>query len=146
LRDSIKIPIISNKLLFFNNYIPGSDLELKSGDIINVPEIDNSVSVNGAVQQETIIVFEKSLSFKDVISSAGGFDEDANAKKSYILYQNGLKKTIKSYLFFKIYPKVLPGSKIVVPVKIVNRNKTSVAEIVGYTTSLVSIIALIKAF
>ena len=40
--------------------------------------------------------------------------------------------------------KLEPGSKIIVPENIV-RNKTSVGEIVGYTTSLVSIIALIKS-
>ena len=43
------------------------------------------------------------------------------------------------------YPKVLPGSKVVVLEKDENTNKTSVGEIVGYTTSLVSIIALIKS-
>ena len=51
----------------------------------------------------------------------------------------------KSFLFFKFYPRVLPGSKVVIPEKEQNRNKTSVGEIVGYTTSLVSIIALIKS-
>jgi hypothetical protein len=35
---------------------------------------------------------------------------------------------------------------VVVPEKDENRDKTSVGEIVGYTTSLVSIIALIKSF
>ena len=52
----------------------------------------------------------------------------------------------KSFLFFNFYPRVLPGSKVVVPEKSENENKTSVGDIVGYTTSLVSIIALIKSF
>ena len=60
--------------------------------------------------------------------------------------QNGLKKSVRSFLGIKTYPKILSGSKIFVPEKSENRNKTSVAEIVGYTTSLVSIIALIKSF
>ena len=51
----------------------------------------------------------------------------------------------KNFLFFKFYPRVFPGSKVVVPEKDENKNKTSVGEIVGYTTSLVSIIALIKS-
>ena len=51
----------------------------------------------------------------------------------------------RNFLFLKFYPRVFPGSKVVVPEKDENRNKTSVGEIVGYTTSLVSIIALIKS-
>ncbi len=39
----------------------------------------------------------------------------------------------------------MPGAKVVVPEKNIVRNKTSIGEIVGYTTSLVSIIALIKS-
>ena len=56
-----------------------------------------------------------------------------------------LEKRLKTFFFFKSYPRVLPGSKVVVPEKDENKNKTSVGEIVGYTTSLVSIIALIKS-
>ena len=60
-------------------------------------------------------------------------------------YQNGSIASTKFFLFFRNYPKVLPGSKIVVPKKPEKSNKTGVGEIVGYTTSLVSIIALIKS-
>ena len=56
-----------------------------------------------------------------------------------------LRKVTRNFLFLKFYPRVFPGSKVVVPEKDENRNKTSVGEIVGYTTSLVSIIALIKS-
>jgi hypothetical protein len=66
-------------------------------------------------------------------------------REVYVEYQNGLRKVTKSFLFFKFYPRVYPGSKVVVPEIDENRDKTSVGEIVGYTTSLVSIIALIKS-
>ena len=52
---------------------------------------------------------------------------------------------LKSFLIFRKYPKLLPGSKVFVPKKAENNNKIGVGEIVGYTTSLVSIIALIKS-
>ena len=52
---------------------------------------------------------------------------------------------IKSFLGFRRYPKIKPGSEVFVPSKNQNKTKTSVGEIVGYTTSLVSIIALIKS-
>ena len=63
----------------------------------------------------------------------------------YVIYQNGNIASTKSFLFFNNYPKLKPGAKVIVPEKNIIRNKTSVGEIVGYTTSLVSIIALIKS-
>ena len=63
----------------------------------------------------------------------------------YVVYQNGNVASTKSFFIFKNYPKLKPGAKIIVPEKNIVRNKTSVGEIVGYTTSLVSIIALIKS-
>ena len=71
--------------------------------------------------------------------------ENASKKNVYVVYQNGNVASTKSFLFFNNYPKLKPGAKVVVPEKNVVRNKTSAGEIVGYTTSLVSIIALIKS-
>ena len=143
-RDSIKIPILGNKVsqLIFE---PISNLELINGDVINIPTNDNTVLISGSVQQESIISYEKSLSFKDAIINSGGLTEDADVSRAYVEYQNGLKKSVKSFLGIRTYPKISPGSKIFVPEKSELRNKTSVGEIVGYTTSLVSIIALIKS-
>ena len=70
--------------------------------------------------------------------------ENGDLKRAYIEYQNGLKKSVKSFLGIRNYPKVIAGSKIIIPEKSSKNNKTSVGEIVGYTTSLVSIFALIK--
>ena len=110
-----------------------------------IPSLDNTISVNGNVQQETIFNYNKAITFKKAISAAGGYTESADIKRAYIEYQNGQKKSIKSFLGIRTYPKVLPGSQIFVPERNNERSKTSVGEIVGYTTSLVSIIALIKS-
>jgi hypothetical protein len=116
------------------------------GDIIQIPVNNNTIIIMGSVQQESIIPYEKSLSFKQAINSSGGVLENGDLRRAYIEYQNGRKKSVKSFLGIRNYPKVLSGSKIIVPEKSTDRNRTSVAEIVGYTTSLVSIIALIKSF
>ena len=63
----------------------------------------------------------------------------------YVVYQNGNTASTKSFFIFKNYPKLMPGAKIIVPEKNIIRNKISIGEIVGYTTSLVSIIALLKS-
>ena len=144
-RDSIKIPI-DGKRVSQQIFEPESNLELNNGDVINVPVIDNTITISGSVQQESIILYEKSISFQQAINNSGGILENADLKRSYIEYQNGLKKSVKSFLGIKNYPKVEPGSKIFVPKKIESSNKTSAAEIVGYTTSLVSLVALIKSF
>ena len=122
------------------------NFELVSGDVINVPAKNKTAFISGAVQQDGIINIDRPISAKLAIDYVGGFTEKSLKKGVYVEYQNGLRKVTRNFLFFKFYPRVFPGSKVVVPEKEENRNKTSVAEIVGYTTSLVSIIALIKAF
>ena len=121
------------------------NLTLKSGDEIIVPKSDNSIEVSGSVQQATAMSYKKGLTTSAAINAAGGFGLDAKKSRVYVVYQNGSIESTKSFLIFRKYPKLLPGSKVFVPKKAGNNNKTSVGEIVGYTTSLVSIIALIKS-
>jgi len=142
-RNSIKIPIEGKKVSQY--FEPQTDLELVNGDIIFIPVNDNTITISGSVQQESIISYIKSIDFKKAISASGGLLENSDLKRAFVEYQNGQKESVKSFLGIKTYPKLLPGSKIFVPEKIEERNKTSVGEIVGYTTSLVSIIALIKS-
>ena len=101
--------------------------------------------MNGAVQQATAISYTRGLTTKSAINKAGGFGPNAKKSAVYVVYQNGTIASTKSFLFIKNYPKLLPGSKVFVPQKAETAGKTSVAEIVGYTTSLVSIIALLKS-
>ena len=44
----------------------------------------------------------------------------------YVEYQNGLRKVTRNFLFFKFYPRVFPGSNVVIPVKDENQTKTTV--------------------
>jgi len=143
-RDSINIPVYGSRVST-KIFEPDTDIEILNGDIIQIPVINNTIIVSGSVQQETVIAYDKSITFKQAINASGGFLENSDKKRSYIIYQNGRKKAIKSFLGIKNYPKVFPGSKIFVPEKSEKKSRTSVAEIVGYTTSLVSIIALIKS-
>ena len=103
------------------------------------------LKISGAVQKPTAMSYKKGLTTSAAINAAGGFGLDAKKSRVYVVYQNGSIKSTKSFLIFRKYPKLLPGSKVFVPKKAENNNKTSVGEIVGYTTSLVSIIALIKS-
>ena len=144
LRDSIQIPVYGNKLLSQGSSSK-FNFELVSGDVINVPAKNKTALISGAVQQEGIINIDRPISAKSAIDYVGGFTQKSFKRGVYVEYQNGLRKVTKSFLFFKFYPRVYPGSIIVVPEKEENKTKTTVGEIVGYTTSLVSIIALLKS-
>ena len=144
-RDSIRIPVAGTKLISQGKKSK-YNFELVNGDKIIIPSTNNTVTVSGQVQQEGILNVDKPISAKSAIESVGGFTNKSVKREVYVEYQNGLRKVTKGFLFFRLYPRVLPGSKVVVPERDENRNKTSVGEIVGYTTSLVSIIALIKSF
>ena len=143
--EFIEIGLDVKEILKSNGELSQYNLVLKDGDEIIVPKFDNSVEVNGAVQQATAISYTRGLTTKSAINKAGGFGPNAKKSAVYVVYQNGAIVSTKSFLFIKNYPKLLPGSKVFVPQKPENTGKTSVAEIVGYTTSLVSIIALLKS-
>ncbi len=121
------------------------NISLKNGDEIIVPRFDNSVEISGEILQAAALTYYRGLTAASAINKSGGFSANAKRSAVYVVYQNGSIASTKSFLFFRNYPKLLPGSKIVVPKKGEETNKTSVGEIVGYTTSLVSIIALIKS-
>tara|TARA_B100001564_G_scaffold193278_1_gene162422 strand:+ start:1757 stop:4183 length:2427 start_codon:yes stop_codon:yes gene_type:complete len=121
------------------------NLVLKDGDEIIVPKFDNSIEISGEVQQSAAISFYRGLTTISAINKAGGFSSNAKKSNVYVVYQNGSISSTKKLLFFKKYPKLKPGCRVFVPKKIESKNRTSVGEIVGYTTSLVSIIALIKS-
>jgi len=143
--ETIEIGLDIDKIIKSDGLLSEYNLTLKSGDEIIVPRSDNSVEVSGSVQKATAMSYRKGLTTRAAIGAAGGFGLNAKKARVYVVYQNGNIKSTKSFLIFKKYPKLLPGSKVFVPQKAENNNKTSVGEIVGYTTSLVSIIALLKS-
>ena len=145
LDEFIEIGLEIDRIIKSNGQLSEYNLTLKSGDEIIVPKSDNSIEVTGSVQKATAMSYKKGLTTSAAINAAGGFGLDAKKSRVYVVYQNGNIQSTKTFLIFRKYPKLLPGSKVFVPKKAENNNKTSVGEIVGYTTSLVSIIALIKS-
>ncbi len=142
--EFIEIGLNIDKILKSNGGLDQYNLVLKNGDEIIVPKSDNSIEISGEVQKPTALSFFKGLGTLAAINKAGGFAPNAKKSSVYVVYQNGSISSTKKFLFFRNFPKLLPGSKVFVPKKPESNNKTSVGEIVGYTTSLVSIIALIK--
>ncbi len=128
------------------NKTPGSieDLVLKSKDELFIPKFDGQVKVSGAVLLATQVPYQKKNNLKDYINEAGGFNGDAWRRKAYVVYANGKAATTKHFFFFKSYPKIFPGSELVVPGKPVKKG-TSTGEIVGIASALASLAGVVIA-
>jgi protein involved in polysaccharide export with SLBB domain len=131
---------------------PGSnfDLILQDGDVLNIPKRPQTVKLSGEVLYPNTTQYDDNYSFKEYISRAGGFTNQSLKGKSYILYANGSVDRTKKILFFSMYPKVRPGSEIIVPQKLKKLTLGEVlANIGGLTAALGSLVlaySLIKNF
>lgn len=128
--------------------IPKDPLKRKSlilmpGDSIFIPKVISFVQVEGAVNNPQYVSYE-GRRFKYYLNAAGGATENARLKGAYIQYPNGLNKPVRNFLFFRNYPSVKPGSRIIVPQKSPDlRIKLGFAEISGITSALTALIGLI---
>lgn len=118
---------------------------LQEGDVVNVPKLDNTITVIGEVQQTSKIVFNKNISIGESVTRAGGYNQNARKSGIYVIYKNGSVKSRKRILgIFKSDPRLEPGATVVVPQKIVRENRGSITEIVGITSSLATVALLIR--
>jgi polysaccharide export outer membrane protein len=94
-----------------------SNLLLQNGDSLRIPTKSETVRIQGSVQNPSIVNFDPGFSFKDYISQAGGYAENAWKSRIYVSYPNGRTFRTKRFLFFTSRPKLEPGSLITVPLK-----------------------------
>jgi protein involved in polysaccharide export with SLBB domain len=118
------------------------DVILQEGDIVKIPKKVETVQTFSGVYFPKKVVYREGLSVKDIISECGGVVPGGEKKKAYVVYPNGEVRTTSSFLFFRNYPHVKPGSEIYVPVRKENR-KLSTAEILGITTGLATLATLV---
>ena len=98
---------------------PGSksDLLIEEGDVIIIPKRLETVRLRGELLYPTTVRFSPGRTLKYYINSSGGFDSKAKRSGTYLVYANGDVSRTKKFLFFNMYPKVEPGSEIIVPKK-----------------------------
>ncbi len=92
------------------------DLQLRDGDLINIPTLAQTVKVTGAVQNPYSITYDDSKKLKFYINRVGGFGSKAHKKKVYVKYPNGYTLATQSFMIRK-YPPIVSGCEIVVPEK-----------------------------
>jgi protein involved in polysaccharide export with SLBB domain len=102
-----------------------TNVTLFPGDEIEVSIYNESVKVTGSVLLTSEIPYEKGKGFDYYLSSVGGTDAKGWKKKAYIIYPNGKAAVSNTFLFIRSYPKVLPGSQIVIPEKPETRKMTT---------------------
>jgi hypothetical protein len=89
------------------------------------------------------VVYSDGRSFKNYVLNAGGYTPAALKRGGYIVYQNGTVRGTRKFLWFNSHPKVKPGSEIYVPKKPAPKGGDTGQQILGYTTGLASLGAVI---
>ena len=116
---------------------PGGDADivLREGDRLTIPEMTNTVKINGAVMMPNTITYNSGMSVKDYISQAGGYSNGARKSKAFVIYMNGqiakVKKSDKA--------KIQPGCEIIVPAKSKTASKWNLQTILALASSLGSL-------
>ena len=120
---------------------PGSDADivLREGDVISVPEYNNTVKIDGAVMMPNTVSFKKGESVKYYISQAGGYGQNAKKSKKFIIYMNGQIAEVKG----SGKSQIEPGCEIIVPSK--RKKQFNIGNIVGLTSSVASLATLATA-
>lgn len=120
---------------------PGSnyDVVLREGDVLEVPQYNNTVKINGAVMYPNTVTYNEKMKVKDLIHEAGGFSDKAKKRKVYIVYMNGHVKIAH----MNSSKNVEPGCEIIVPTKSENKSKNTLATILSAVQGFSSLATMV---
>ena len=114
--------------------VKNSDKIFENGDELFIASNKGEVSVDGAVQNPSVFIWDKNLRAKNYIRNSGG--KTKKASKAYIVFPNG--KTTKISFFRN--PKVFANSRIVVNSK-EEKDKSDLGDSLEKFASVFTIIA-----
>lgn len=134
------IPVDWRKII--KNPNDNANITLFPEDEIEVVTLNESVKITGNVLLTSEIPYISGKGFNYYIAAVGGIDNKGWKKSSYIIYPNGKADVANNFLFFRSYPKVLPGSQIVVP-EMPTVKKITTSEFIGITSVVVSLAGVI---
>lgn len=92
-----------------------SDIRLRDGDIISIPERSDSVLVSGEVIMPQSLVFKRGRSLDDYIESAGGFTARADDERVLVVHANGEVNRAER-------TRIRPGDEILVLPEVPTKN------------------------
>jgi protein involved in polysaccharide export with SLBB domain len=93
-----------------------SDIVVKNGDMLYVPQQTQTVTVIGEVQSQTSHLYDPSATRDDYIEMSGGTTSKADEKRIYVVHANGRVSVKSSSGWFRQgSTEIRPGDTIVVP-------------------------------
>ena len=98
-----------------------SQLIVKDGDRLEIPEIPYAVSVMGEVQFPTSHLHEKNLSLNDYLKRSGGFTQNADGDRTFVVKANGAVLAESRTSWFSNTSgtnRITAGDVIVVPINV----------------------------
>lgn len=113
-----------------------ADLMLRAGDLLVIPQYENTVKINGEVLYPNTVTYIEGKPLSYYINQAGGYSKEAQRKHAYIIYNNGNVSRVGK-------GKVLPGCEIVVPTKKHRENTKTLATSLSITTAIATIAAVL---
>ena len=129
--DTFTVGIDLEKAL--SNPKSNADLVLREGDVISIPNNNNTVTINGAVMVPNTVSYMQGKDVDYYLNQAGGYSDNAKKSKKFIVYMNGQVTKVKG----SGKKQIEPGCEIIVPSKA--KKKGNIANILGYATSFSSL-------
>ena len=120
---------------------PGSDYDvvLREGDVLEIPEYNNTVRISGAVMYPNTVTYQRGKSLSHYIEQAGGYGFRAKKSKAYVVYMNGQVNKAK-----RVSNDVIqPGCEIIVPTK--DKNEFKLQNILSIATTSASLATMIAS-
>ncbi|MGB5474423.1 MAG: polysaccharide biosynthesis/export family protein [Gammaproteobacteria bacterium] len=114
-----------------------ADIRLQDGDVITLPEINDSILISGEVLVPQAAVFQQGMSVRDYIDGSGGFTKQADDDKILIVRRNGEVREENAVA-------LRPGDEILVLPKAPTKNlslATSITQIL-YQIAIATSVAL----
>lgn len=134
LNESYYVGIDLNEAI--NNPGGSADLVLRDGDELVIPQVENTVKINGEVLHPNAVTYIEGKKLSYYINQAGGYTSEAQKKRAYIIYNNGNISSVKK-------GRMQPGCEIVVPTKKHKENTKTVATTLSITTAIATIAAVL---
>lgn len=114
-----------------------ADLVLRDGDELIIPQLENTVKINGEVLYPNTVTHISGKRLSYYINQAGGYSKEAARRRAYIIYSNGQVSRAKQGI-------IKPGCEIVVPTKKQRENNgKTLATSLSITTAVATVGAVI---
>lgn len=113
------------------------DLVLQEGDRLVVPQISNTVTINGEVMCPNSVAYVPGEGLSYYINQAGGYSAKAKKNRVFVVHMNGTVSRLRRA------KDIQPGCEIVVPAKQPKPYRVSVTEILSIGTSLATLATVI---